>query len=116
MDSINNNNILDEKLLINNKANCTTLNKFRSDKALPYIFCNKYNKSLITGINICSEISTKYSSSGVKEKNLKIKRRIGIGINFSDKLNPENLDKIYDNKIKAFKRWKDYYLMIIMLV
>ena len=92
---------LDEKLSSQNKANFGIENKCSSDNALPYIFCNKFNKSLITGINTPSEASTKYSFSGVKEKNLKIKRRIGISL--SEKINPQCIDIVFENKIKAFE-------------
>ncbi len=56
---------------------------------------------MITGINTPSEASTKYSFSGVKEKNLKIKRRIGISL--SEKINPQCIDIVFENKIKAFE-------------
>ena len=84
---------LDEKLSSKNKANFGILNKLSSDNALSYIFCNQFNKSLIKGINTPSETSTKYSFSGVKEKNLKIKRRIGISL--SEKINPQCIDIVF---------------------
>ena len=89
-----------DKLSFESKANLNFLNKHKSDNTLPYVICNEFNKSLFTGINQMSEISTK-NSSGLKEKNQKIKKRIGI--NIFEKLNSEKIDKIVDKKSKAFE-------------
>ena len=89
-----------EKLSFENKANLNFLYKNNSDNTLPYVFCNQFNKSLITGISQMSEVSTK-NSSGLKEKKQKIKKRIGI--NIFEKLKSENLDNIVSKKIKAFE-------------
>ena len=90
----------DEKLSFDNKTNLNFLFKHKSDNTLPYIACNQFNKSLITGISQMSEIRTK-KSSGLKEKKQKIKERIGI--NIFEKLNSGKIDKIVDKKLKAFE-------------
>ena len=105
MDSTNNIN-LGKKLSIDKKGYFIQ-SKFCSDNTLPNILSNKYNKSLITGINISSEISTKYSSSGFKEK-LKIKNRIEI--KESQELNQENVDKIFNKKIILFEALENLLL------
>ncbi len=93
---------LGEKVPMDNKANAKFLNKFKSDKNLPFLVCNQFNKSLITGITKSSELSTKNSHrSSIKEKNLKIKKKLGINLNYN--LNQEKIDIIHDNKIKAFE-------------
>ena len=89
-----------EKLSFESKANLNFLYKHKSDKTLPFVFCNQFNKSLITGISQKSEVSTN-NSSGLKEKNSKIKKRIGI--NIFQKSNSEKIDKIVDKKIRAFE-------------
>ena len=98
MDSTNNINLA--KTLSIDKKGYFVQSKCCLDNALPYILSNKYNKSLITGINTSSEISTKYSSSGIKKK-LKIKNRIRI--KDSQELNQENVDKIFNKKIRLFE-------------
>ena len=90
----------DNKLSSDSKANLNFLYKHKSDNSLPYIVCNQFNKSLITGVNQISEVSTK-NSPGLKEKNQKIKKRIGI--NIFEKLDSENIDKIVEKKLKAFE-------------
>ena len=89
-----------EKLSFESKANLNFLYKHKSDNTLPYVFCNQFNKSLITGISQKSEVSTN-NSSGLKEKNPKIKKRIGI--NIFEKSNSDKIDKIVDKKIRAFE-------------
>ena len=96
----NNSNFLLEKTFFDDKG-CLNFNKNRSDNILPFLVCSQFNKSLLKVSNHNSEISTKNSSSGMNEKKLKLKRRIGI--NVFNKLNPENIDKIVNNKLKPFE-------------
>ena len=94
--SLEGNASFDKKLKLN--RNC----KFNSNNSLPFPICNEFNKSLITGISQESEASSKHSTPGIKKKNSRLKERIGINKPIQ-KINPENIDKIFNDKIKAFE-------------
>lgn len=104
-----NNLSLGDKITMDNKANVKFFSKFKSDTTLPFIVCNQFNKSLFTGVTKSSELSTKNSRrSSIREKNIKIKKKLGINLN--DNLNQEKIDIIYDNKIKAFEALENLLL------
>lgn len=101
-----NTSLFEEKITNDNKDNIQYINKYRSNQTLPSIFCNQFNKALITGINPISDISTINSiSNSIKDKHIRIKKKMGI--NFVDKLNINNADEIVDNKKKPFKALED---------
>lgn len=83
------------------KINLIFLNKNSSNQTLPKLMCNEFNKSLITGINQLSDLSTINSvSSTIKDKHMKLKKKIEL---CSEKNNTVNIDEIVNNKNKAFK-------------
>ena len=97
-------NSLEENATLEKKLNLN-LNlqyKNKSNSSLPQIICNQFNKSLITGINQKSEVSSRHSVSCIKEKNSKLKKRMGINTPII-RLIPENIDKILDDKVKMFE-------------
>ena len=99
-----NNNLIEEKLICDNKVNLKYLNKnstYNSNSNFQNIICNQFNRTLITGINQISELSTKNSTTkSIKDKNIKIKKRMGINI---EKINENIIDEIYENKNKPFE-------------
>jgi hypothetical protein len=81
---------------LDTKINHNESYKYKSDKSLPNIICNQFNKSLITGI--ISNLSTdSFNMNSIKEKK-NIKRKIRI---CSD-INHEYIDEFIDNKNKVF--------------
>lgn len=98
---------LEQKLSFDNKANLHIKYKNFSDNSLSNIFLNQFNKSLFTGVNQISELSTKISMSSLKKKNSKIRRRIGINV---ETINSENATKVVDNKKKAFEALENLLL------
>lgn len=99
-----NNNLIEEKLSCDNKVNLKYLNKnstYNSNSNFQNIICNQFNRTLITGINQISELSTKNSTTkSLKDKNIKLKKRMGINI---EKINENIIDEIYENKNKPFE-------------
>jgi len=90
------------------KINFIFLNKNRSNQTLPKLMCNEFNKSLITGINQLSDLSTINSvSSTIKDKHMKLKKKIEI---CSEKNNTANIDEIVNNKNKAFEALENLVL------
>jgi len=90
------------------KVNFYFFNKNSSNQTLPNLVCNEYNKSLITGINQISELSTINSfTNTIKEKHMKLKKKIGI---CSEMNNSSNIDEIVDNKSKAFEALENIIL------
>ena len=81
-----------------NKLNFKYSSKIRSENSLIYIKCNKFNKSLITGIYNNSEDN---SQNSISKKNLKFKKKFGITP--FEELNSDNIDKIILSKIKVFE-------------
>ena len=78
------------------------------NQTLPNLVCNEYHKSLITGINQISELSTINSfTNTIKEKHMKLKKKIGI---CSEMNNSSNIDEIVDNKSKAFEALENIIL------
>lgn len=84
------------------------LNNNSSNQILPNCVCNEFNKTLITGINQISELSTINSiSNTIKEKHMKLKKKIGI---YSEKYNSNDIDEIVENKNKAFEALENLIL------
>ena len=98
---------LNNKFSSDSKVNLFFLNKNSSNQTPPNLV-NEYNKSLITGINQISELSTINSfTNTIKEKHMKLKKKFEI---CSEMNNSSYINEIVDNKSKAFEALENIIL------
>jgi hypothetical protein len=91
------------------KANLDYSKKNTSYQILPNFVLNQFNKTLITGINQMSELSTKNSvMNSIKDKHMKIKKKFGICS--KQELTSFEIDEIVDAKNKAFEALENLLL------
>ena len=87
----NNNSLKVGYTLLDTKFNNNASDKDKSDKSLPNIICNQFNKTLISGVTSMVTNESLITNS-VKEKN-NIKRKLGI---YSE-INQDYIDAFIDN-------------------